>query len=308
MISVVIPNFNSGEKLVENLPKLLELLKKSKLEYEATVVDDASTDDSVAKIKSLGLKIKIIKKRKNTGFGMTVDKGVRTARGEIVFVLNAIDILPELADYFRIMLAHFKDPKVFSVAALKRDEEDHGCGRIYFEKGFFLHGKRDPSTALGITAWADGGSQALRREYYLKIGGFDPLYKFYWEDVDLGYRAWKAGYQVDFEDRALLLHQKSEGPIAEYYSQEQRQVMNWRNQFIFVWKNADGKHLLLYFLWETYHFAVALKNQNWVFFRAYWQAFCKWPEILMVRIRQRKFSTLSDDEVVNSFFLGRAAR
>lgn len=306
MISVVVPNFNSGARLAEKLSRLLELLKKSKLEHEIIVVDDASTDDSVEKLKiqiidfkSNSNDITLIEKKENTGFGMTVDRGIRAAKEEIIFVLNAIDILPESAEYFKIMMEHFKDPKVFSVAAVKRDEEDHGCGRIYFEKGFFLHQKGDYHGH--ISAWADGGSQALRRDYYLKIGGFDSLYKFYWEDVDLGYRAWKAGYQVDFEGKALLFHQKSEGPIARFYTQEQRTVMNLRNQLIFTWKNSDLKHLFLYFLWEPYHFTVALKNRDWLFFKAYWQAFFKWPRILMTRLQQRKVTKLTDNQVLGNF-------
>lgn len=303
MISVVVPNFNCGERLAKNLPKLLELLKKSRLEYEVILVDDASTDDSLKSLFTFTRRrlVKVIINEKNEGFGMTVDRGIRAAKGEIVFVLNAIDILPENPDYFKIMLSHFKDPKVFSVAALKRDQENHGCGEIYFEKGFFLHRKGNFQSKF--SAWADGGSQALRRDYYLKIGGFDPLYRFYWEDTDLGYRAWKAGYEIHFEPKAVLLHQKSAGPIAKYFSEKQRRIMNLRNQFIFTWKNADVKYLLRYFLWESYHATVALKNWDWDFFRAYWQAMFQWPRILMTRWKQKKVTKLTDDLVLEHFKL-----
>jgi glycosyltransferase involved in cell wall biosynthesis len=47
MISIVIPNYNGAVLLKRNLPRLAELLKKSKLEFELIVVDDCSTDDSV---------------------------------------------------------------------------------------------------------------------------------------------------------------------------------------------------------------------------------------------------------------------
>ncbi len=53
MISVVVPNFNSGARLVENLPKLLDLLGKSKLDYEVIVVDDASSDNSIEVVKTV---------------------------------------------------------------------------------------------------------------------------------------------------------------------------------------------------------------------------------------------------------------
>lgn len=287
MISIVVPNYNSGALLAKNLPKLLGLLKKTKLEYEVIVVDDASTDGSATALSRGGL-VNLIVKPKNTGFGMTVDQGIRAATGEIVFILNAIDILPESADYFKLILKHFADPKVFSIAAAKQDEGGtHGCGEIYFERGFYLHRHYLPiphnTFPIIQTAWADGGAQALRKDYYLKIGGFDPIYKLYWEDVDLGFRATKAGYKIIYEPKARLLHEKGEGPIAKNYSPRQLRMMNLYGQFVFTWKNADLKHLLLYFLWEPYHAAVALKNRDWDWFRAYWQAVFQGTEIIKKR-------------------------
>lgn len=322
MISIVIPNFNSVELLKKNLPKLIKLLEKSKLAFEIIVSDDSSTDDSLGYLSSLGDLgyLKIVRSSKNTGFAGNVDRGIRSARGEIVFTIKT-DALPKSADHFSLMLGHFDNPKVFAVsAALETMEraasakgfgepkkEIRGSGEIYFEKGFFLH-RRTPTThtsptSLSLTSsWSDGSASAIRRDLYLELGGFDSLYNpFYWEDVDLGYRAWKAGYQIDFEPNAILEHSFESGAISRHYSAKQIKLISLRNQFIFVWKNADLKHLLLYFLWEPYHFAVALKNQDWLFFRAYWQAFLRWPGILVVRLKQRNLSRLSDEAVLSKF-------
>ncbi len=275
------------------------MLRESGLDNEVIVVDDASTDDSVQRIKESGLRVKLIAKDKNRGFGMTVDAGIRSAKGDVVFILNATDILPEDSSYFKKMLAPFRNPKVFSVAARKKEEIDHGCGEIYFEKGFFLHRRADKVGKF--SAWADGGAQAIRREYYLKIGGFDRLYKFYWEDVDLGYRAWKAGYEVRFEVNAVLIHKKSEGPIEKYYDDWQRRVMNWRNQTVFVWKNGDLRHVALHCLWWPYHAVVALKNADWAFFAGSFQAKLAGFQILATRWRQKGITRLSDDQVLAKF-------
>lgn len=267
MISIVIPNYNSGNLLAQNLPKLEILLKKSGLEYEIIISDDASTDDSVALLTGFHP----VTSLKNTGFGMCCDRGIKASKSEIVFILNAIDILPQLPDYFKIMLEHFDDKSVFSVAAAKKDATGtHGCGEIYFEKGFYLHRRKLVTShqSLVTSAWADGGAQAIRKEYYLKIGGFDPKYFLYWEDVDLGFRAQKAGYKIIFEPKAVLIHQKNEGPIAKRFSDAQIRKLNIRNQFYFTWKNSDLKHKLLFLLWFPYHFAIALKNRDGLFFQA----------------------------------------
>lgn len=296
MISVVVPNFNSGQILKKNLPKLIDLLKKTDLDYEVIVTDDASTDDSVEILRQAQNDVKIIESDVNTGFGTNIDRGIRAARGEVVFVLNAIDILPKSANYFKLVLKHFDNPNVFSVGATKSDTINHGSGEIYFEKGFFLHRRSDGPKML--TAWADGGSQAIRREYYFKIGGFDPIYKFYWEDVDLGWRAWKAGYAVIFEQKAVLIHKKEAGPISKFYSEKDQEIMNLRNQMIFTLKNADFSNVLKYFAWEPYHIAVALKNGNTSWFIAGWQTVCQIGEILKHRWAQKKVGKVSDKDLL----------
>ncbi len=321
MISIVIPNYNCANLLEKNLPTLIKLLDQSKLEYEIIICDDASTDNSLEMLKKfqhdtcvipakagiykkINYKLSIINSKLNTGFGANVDRGIRESVGEIVFILNAIDLLPEKSDYFKLMLDHFKNKDVFSVGALKREKDDHGCGEIYFEKGFYLHRRRHPgafssswspvprhpgtseasdriysgkkilSAAVGgfqndaYTDWADGGAQAIRKEYYEKIGGFDPKYFLYWEDVDLGFRAWKAGYKIVFEPKAVLIHQKNEGPIAKRFSENEIRKLNIKNQIYFTWKNSDLKHKLLFLFWLPYHLAISLKNHDWLFFKA----------------------------------------
>jgi len=354
MISVVIPNFNGARLLERNLPKLLELLRKTKLEYEVIIVDDASTDDSLGVLRSLATShLSLVTSSKNRGFASTVDVGIRAASGEIVFTLKT-DALPESADYFRLMLEHFDLKKnrslekndsskkeIFSVSAALHTVENgkpevRGQGVITFSRGFFLHFRThddyekwkltsrsgrllhgfiakllgthlDNNVTIkqfnnGVSAWADGGASAFRKDFYLKIGGFDQLYNpFYWEDTDLGYRAWKAGYQIEFEPRAILVHDFESGAIAKHYTKEQVKIISQRNQFVFVWKNGDLKHLGLYLVWGIYHSLVATKNGDGSFFRAYWQAMLLWPRIFLARWRQKKVTKLMDDEALNLF-------
>lgn len=259
MISIVIPNYNSAGLLQKNLPKLVLLLKKSGLEHEIIISDDCSTDDSVALLTGFHP----VTSSKNTGFGMCCDRGIKASKGEIVFILNATDLLPEKPDYFKLMLKHFEDEEVFAVAAMKKDSADHGSGEIYFKKGFYLHRHGD-----GVhTDWGDGGAQAIRRSYYDKIGGFDPKYFLYWEDVDLGFRARKAGYKIIYEPRAVLIHQKTEGPIAKKFTPEEIRKMNLKAQFYFTWKNSDLNHKLLFLFWLPYHLVIAVKNKDWDWFK-----------------------------------------
>ncbi len=52
---------------------------------------------------------------------------------------------------------------------------------------------------------------AFRRDRWAELGGFDDLYHpFYWEDVDLGYRAWARDWRVLYEPAAVVYHAQGE--------------------------------------------------------------------------------------------------
>lgn len=306
MISIIVPSYNGLFLLQRNLPRLVELLQKTKLKYDLIIVDDDSSDREVKeyleKFKKENDSVNVVYKDKNEGFASTTHRGFVEAKGEFVFVIKN-DAVPENEKYFSILLKHFDDSKVFAVsAALKTLEkgksEIRGCGYLYFDKGFFLH-KRG-SINSKITAWADGGASAFRKDLYFKIGGFDPLFNpAYWEDVDLGYRAWKAGYRVEFEPNALLLHDYEQSTLKRKYGEEKIRKISLRNQFIFTWKNADFKHLISSFIYEPYNHMAAMKRGEFDFVRIYWWAFLRWPKIILQRIRQKSLVKYSDDEVLN---------
>lgn len=327
------------EKNLPRLVKLLEQSKldyevvisdDASTDNSMQVVETMFTRGGLAK-----LNVRLLEGAKNKGFASTVDRGIRATKGEIVFTLKT-DALPSSAGYFRLMLSHFShkthEPHpIFAVSAAletmecqenppssklppsltlwrasRRAKEIRGQGEIYFERGLFLHRRAKPhefamnSHGLSISSWADGGAMAVRRDLYLKIGGFDKLYNpFYWEDVDLGYRAWKAGYKIIFEPKAVLIHTHESGSIRRHHNPSQIKTISLRNQFIFTWKNADLKHLLLYCLWEPYHSLIALKNRDVLWFQAYWQAVFRLPRIIWRRLQQRKHAILSDDQILS---------
>ncbi len=318
LISIVITNYNGASLLKKNLPRVLEAAKKSKLDCEVIVVDDASTDESrdiLERIKNQESRIKVIYKEKNEGFASTVNAGFRAASGEIIFSIKS-DSYPEGPEYFGLMLEHFKDQKVFAVSSALETIEDgkreiRGQGVIYWSKGFFLH-KRAEAALSGqdmraskvkiYSAWADGSASAFRKEYYDRIGGFDQLYDpFYWEDVDLGYRGWKAGYIIEYEPKAVLVHQHEEGVIARHYTSQQITDISLRNQFIFAWKNADFGNLLRFYYWEIYQHLAAVRRGQQNFVKIYWWAAVRWPEILRKRLLQKQINELSDKQVLEIF-------
>lgn len=234
-ISVVIPTWNGQKLLEKNLPKVMAALPRG---TEVVVVDDGSTDKSIDYLKTLKSKtLKLIFNKKNKGFIYSVNKGFRQAGGDFVVLLNN-DVVPQ-NNFLTNALSHFADPKVFAVSF---NEPQFGWAKIWWRGGFIHHGVGEPAKKPHVSAWASGGSAIFRKSIWNKLKGFDPLYApFYWEDFDLGYRAWKQGYKIIWEPNSVVKH-KHESTVSQIDS-SYVDLVKERNQLLFIWKNIDSKFL-----------------------------------------------------------------
>lgn len=311
-ISIIIPNYNGEHLLRENLPKVIgaaEEYRDGKIEI--IVVDDCSTDKSVESIKhyvpiikNKNIKLKLIENDKNAGFSSTVNHGVKEADGEIVILLNT-DVAPE-KDFLEPLLKYFSDEKVFAVGCLDKSVENgkivlrgRGIGR--WQRGFLVHSRGEVDKQN--TLWVSGGSGAFRKSTWEKLGGFSELYKpFYWEDIDLSYRALKSGYKILFEPKSIVVHRHEEGVIKKIYSPFQIKTVAYKNQFIFVWYNATDFNLqLLHILWLPHHSFKALLRRDWAFFLGFFKAFTLLPKIIQSSFKAQKIFVKKDREVIEMF-------
>ena len=299
-ISIVIPNYNGRALLEKNLSHVLQACPNG----EIIIVDDASTDTSVEFIKNNYPQLKLIKKATNHGFATSVNLGVKAAAGEIVVLLNT-DMVPE-PDFLKTLLKHFNDKQVFAVSCREilnshSGSKTRGRGVGKFIKGFLLHQRGDEGRTN--TLWASGGSGAFRKSIWQKLNGMDPLYDpFYWEDVDLGYRAIKSGYSLVFEPKSEVKHHHEEGVIKSKYTPEVVETISYRNQFIFVWKNITDVRLMInHLLWLPWHLATALVWGNRALLRGFVAALSRIGQIIKQRNRQRPLSAISDREALAAF-------
>lgn len=239
-VSVVIPNWNGQDKLLKNLPAVLALEDI----FEVIVVDDGSSDASVEILKKSFPRVKVIEKSVNSGFAKTVNLGVKSAKGELVFLLNT-DASPD-KNAASVVLAHFEDPKIFSI----------GCNTggnwswIKFNKGYLWHymspfSDKDERT-LHQTLWASGGSGIFRKSYWEELGGLDEMFSpFYEEDTDLGYRATKRGFVNLWDPNSKVNHPLKKGVIAENFKLKFVENIAQRNQLLFIWKNLTDLTLIV---------------------------------------------------------------
>jgi len=312
-VSVIIPNFNGKELLANNLPNVV----KNCAGCEIIVVDDASNDESVQFLKRRFKNIKIVENKKNLGFAKAVNIGAQYAKGDYLLLLNT-DVSPR-AGFLQKALSHFEKKKTNNIFAVGLCDVSHengitvqrGRGAAKLIKGFLVHSAA-PIRA-GETFWVSGGSGLFNRCKFLELGGFDPAFApFYWEDIDLSYRAQKSGLICIFEPQSQVDHYHMQGSIRKSKSDFYIKTVSYKNQFLFFWKNIDDYFLtLLHFLWQPYHFAKALLNLDLPFFVGFLWATVKIPSLIINsslitpargEARQRRHhSSLSDREVLKKY-------
>jgi GT2 family glycosyltransferase len=130
----------------------------------------------------------------------------------------------------------------------------------------------------------------------------DQLYDpFYWEDIDLSYRAQKAGYKILFEPRSRVEHVHKKGSIRKHYEDNVIKSYAMRNQFTFIWKNITDTDLLVsHFLWLPYHLVYALLRFDKIFLKGFILAVLRTPVIINHRLIQKRNYKLTDHEVIHN--------
>lgn len=244
MISVIIPTFNNKIQLLQNLKHNLDFLKGNEI---IVVNDDPEESLKNEKLFSTGSnnKIKLVENKQNLGFGPTVNIGVSFAKNKFIMLLN--DDVKLINDNFLNALEYFKkDKNLFAVSFAQKEDNGSIVGKniFYWKRGLFFHTKAFDSK-FGPNAWAEGGASLIDKNKFLQLRGFDSIYSpFYWEDIDLSYRASQQGYKILFDPKILVRHQH-ESTIGKYFSKSFIKTIAYRNQFIFMWKNILNPLLII---------------------------------------------------------------
>ena len=313
-ISIVIPNYNGEKILPKNLPHVLAAAKDYKDgKAEIIIPNDPSTDNSkeviaefIDSLQGTGVTGKTIDNtnKAESGFSKNVNRGVALATGDVLILLNS-DVRPH-KDFLEPLLTHFADDKVFAVGCMDESIENgktvlRGRGIAYWARGFLHHqaGSLDKTN----TFWVSGGSGAFSKRLWDKLGGLDVLFNpFYWEDIDLSYRALKSGYTLIFEPKSRVVHEHEEGAIKTKFKPKHIQKIVYRNQFFFIWKNITDRNLFVsHILWMPYHIIKALTRSDWVFFKGLFLAIMQMSHVRRSRYRARKYFVRIDREILKEF-------
>lgn len=226
--SVIVPNYN-GRRFLETCLGALDRQTYPAEHTEITVVDDASTDDSVAWVREHYEGVKIVSLAKNSGLAVGCNAGARVATGDLLVMLNN-DTEAEPGWLAALVEAASAHPEAGAIASkmllFDRREVLHNAGDLMGADGIPRNrgvwevdeGQYD---AHGEVFGGCGGGVAYRRAAWEAAGGFDERLFMYLEDVDLAWRLQLLGWRAIFAPEARLYHHLSAtggGVLASYYT------------------------------------------------------------------------------------------
>jgi hypothetical protein len=121
---------------------------------------------------------------------------------------------------------------------------------------------------------------------------------FYWEDIDLSYRARKTGWKTLFESKSIVHHYHEEGKIKSVYTTTDVKRIVYRNQFIFIWKNlTDKKQLFFHALYTPVRIIQAMLVGDYLMLQGCCLAIQKIKAILTCRYLQRRSYSKTDRDL-----------
>lgn len=248
-ISAVIPNWNGARLLELYLPALLDELERYNPASECIVVDDASRDDSIQLLERRFPNVRLVCRRRNSGFATAVNSGIAVAKNALVLLLNNdVEVSPGFVA--PLVQRCLSDPLSFASSALQKsythDESliHGGLHTITFEEGHLVDADRSRECLDGPhrkLAFADGGCSLFARDKILEIGGLCTLLDpFYGEDLEISFQAMKRGWTLHFVPESVVIHRRGSSTAKKPWKFF---IVPIRNNFIVHWLLLDGAHL-----------------------------------------------------------------
>ena len=209
-VRVIVVNHNGGAQLARCLAALAA---QTLAGFEAVVVDNASTDGSMAALGGLDARFSALSLPANLGFAAANNLAAAGAQAPWLATLNP-DAFAETDWLARLLAAAEAQPEAAMFGSTQLDAADparfDGTGDAYFFAGFPWRGNH--GRAVGplpdlAESFAPCAAAALwRRDAFERAGGFDERFFCYCEDVDLGFRLRLMGERCLQVGRARVAH------------------------------------------------------------------------------------------------------
>lgn len=208
-IAVVVVSHNSAAHLPDLTAALLSQLQDGD---EVVVVDNLSDDGSAVVARGLSPRLRVIESGANLGFGAGCHMGAVHSTAPLLMFLNP-DSVPQPGCLQRLRAAATTHPDwgAWQAAVMMPDGRINSDGGVIHFLGLGWAGDcGQPATRLPRepqeVSFPSGAALVVRRQTWNALGGFDPSYFMYAEDLDLGLRLWLSGSRVGIVPDAVVVH------------------------------------------------------------------------------------------------------
>jgi len=318
LLSVIVLSYN-GKNLT--IQCLISLLNSTYNQFEIIVIDNCSTDGSLEALEQAFYnepRIKIIPMKKNYGFAIGNNMGYEYAshHSEYMLFLNNDTIVER--DCLEKVIGKMEvdhsigaaQPKIMSMMDMSRINAVGGILDYYGRTWNIGEGEIDKKQYDKITDifYAQGAALFVRREMVEKIGLFDPMYFMYYEDTDLSWRSWLAGYRVKLIPDGVIYHYVGAGSksmdstTVEYF----KLFHHRKNHITTMLKNYSLVNILKYVLpfivsmlfIANYWTTEGKKNRSLAYYKSLWWIIRHTTYIVKERAFIQKIRRISDKDIM----------
>lgn len=248
-IAVVILNWNGKTLLQQFLPSVLAHSQGADL----YVIDNASTDGSVAFIQQNYPTLHIVQNTINSGFAGGYNTGLKNIKADVFCLLNSdVEVTPNWLEPIRQAFHTLPDaaiiqPKILDLKRPGYFEYAGAAGGFIDQLGYpFCRGRifqalekdRGQYNDVKEIFWATGACMFIKSEVFKDLNGFDEDYFAHQEEIDLCWRVQNAGHKVYYIGKSQVYHL---GGSTLSNINPKKTFLNFRNSLYSLLKNLPRR-------------------------------------------------------------------
>ncbi|MEM1322676.1 MAG: bifunctional riboflavin kinase/FAD synthetase [Bacteroidota bacterium] len=254
-VAIVILNYNGPKHLSQFLPSVKA---STYTNFKIYVVDNGSTDNSIAVLEKEFPEVLIKALPQNYGFAEGYNQGLKGIEGDYYILLNSdVEVEPGwIEPIIKLMESDATigacQPKINAYQTKQYFEHAGASGGWMDQLGYpFCRGRlfhvieedQGQYDSQMEVFWASGAAMFVRPRLFQELGGFDGDFFAHLEEIDLCWRIKRAGYRVMAEPQSVVYHL---GGGTLQYDNPQKTYLNFRNSLFTLLKNERlGKLLWL---------------------------------------------------------------
>ncbi|MDL1913066.1 MAG: glycosyltransferase family 2 protein [Bergeyella sp.] len=244
-VAIALLNFNGKKHMETFLPGVIKYSEGA----EVYVIDNGSTDDSMAWLEKSHREVKIIRNAKNFGFAKGYNEGLKHVDAEVYVLLNSDVEVTEnwISEIIRLFLSvqdvAVIQPKILDYHKREYFEYAGGAGGFLDNLGYpYCRGRIFDSVEKDTGQyddaaeifWASGCAFFVRSKVFWEHNGFDERYFAHQEEIDLCWRIINSGKKIYYTHRSSVYHIGG-GTLQK--SNPKKTYLNIRNNLTTLLKN-----------------------------------------------------------------------